>query len=258
MKYLIAVFAKHPARFFLLAASVTFLVLWYVNAFKDPEGFKWHDVIVESHGVFFDLFVFGILLSIYEKLKEKHESIQRLHEEIDDYRGWNEKEATYRIIGALRRLNKFNIFKFNLIHCYMKAGNLSGINISGSELRFADLSGCVFKEANLQNVDFQFCVLFGANFRNSNLTNADLFYTFLGDADTYYRDYFRSLKFNTPLILENEYLQFLKENGYYTYDADFTGANMTGVNLESAIVSEDWFVRLDAWQVKGRDEIKNK
>lgn len=75
----------------------------YLN-YKDGADFSWHDLLVEANGMVFDLLVFGILLSLYEALKEKREKIERLMEEIEDYRDWQGQEAVYRTVGAIRRL----------------------------------------------------------------------------------------------------------------------------------------------------------
>lgn len=119
---------QSPTRFFFAAAIAAFFVLWFVNAYRDPDGFSWHDVIVESHGVLFDLLVFGILLSIYEGLRNKKDKIERLKEEIDDFRAWDEKEATFRIVGSIKRLNSFGISNVNLKYCFLKNAFLPNAN----------------------------------------------------------------------------------------------------------------------------------
>ena len=149
---------QSPTRFFFVAAIMAFFVLWFVNAYKDPSGFKWHDVIVESHGVLFDLLVFGILLSLYEALRDKRDKIERLHEEIDDYRGWDEKEAMYRIVGAIRRLNKLKINEINLSTCYLQEAKLQGANLQTAKLQGANLQKAKLQGANLK----------GANLRAAN------------------------------------------------------------------------------------------
>jgi hypothetical protein len=61
-----------PARFFFLAAILWGGLMCAFNS-KDGANFQWHDILVEANGMFFDLLVFGVLLSIYEALREKKE-----------------------------------------------------------------------------------------------------------------------------------------------------------------------------------------
>jgi hypothetical protein len=102
-------FVTTKAGFFLMAALLWSVVMYFVN---NHYQITWEEIFVEADGVVFDLIVFGVVLTIYEayreikeknerELKEKNEKIERLHEDIDDYRGWDEKEAMYRIVGAV-------------------------------------------------------------------------------------------------------------------------------------------------------------
>jgi BTB/POZ domain-containing protein KCTD9 len=178
--------SEKPYRFFLLAATLWFIIMCCLNSL-DGSNFQWHDLLVEANGLVFDLLVFGVLLSIYEELRTQKEKIERLHKEIDDFRGWDEKEATYRIVGSIKRLNDLGITKIDLHDCFLpnavlrnakfQGSNLSTVNFSG-----ANLDGCDFTKAQLDNADFNNSSLmrcnffesycFKANFKNSNLRNA--------------------------------------------------------------------------------------
>lgn len=58
--------------FFLLAGFMGFL-LYYIDLKTDDtfKGSFWGGVLVEAHGMFLDVILFGILLTIYEKFTEK-------------------------------------------------------------------------------------------------------------------------------------------------------------------------------------------
>lgn len=246
---------QSPSRFFFVAAVVAFFILWFVNAYRDPNGFSWHDVIVESHGVLFDLLVFGILLSLYETLREK----QRLLEEIHDYRGWDEKEAMYRITGAIRRLNKLKVSKIDLGNCYLRGADLRGVDLRGANLPRADLEGAdlsliesnppkffydaqkfrfkiMGKSSNLQNANLQNANLQNVIFTDANLQGADLTYANLQGADLSYAN------------LQEGNLQ----------EANLQEANLQEANLQEATVPHDWFQSLEIWQVTGRLAIIEK
>lgn len=203
-------FTTYPVRFFLVATSFACLVLWYVNTYRDPDGFKWHDVIVESHGVLFDLLVFGILLTLYETLREKREKIERYQEEIDDYRQWNEKEAAYRILGIIRRLNKLGVTAINLSQCYISGLDLSGVDLTGANLNSANLHGSILKKAKLK----------GATLNAANLEGADLSEAILIDA-----------KIRHGNLL-----------GSNLTDANLQGADLTGAKLTLCQVREEYYM----------------
>ncbi|MFN0034656.1 MAG: pentapeptide repeat-containing protein [Saprospiraceae bacterium] len=225
-----------PARFFLLAALVWGGLMCYLN-FRDGANFSWHDLLVEANGMVFDLFVFGILLSVYEALKEKKEKIARLHEEIDDYRGWDEKEAMYRIVGAVRRLNKLKVSKMVLAMCYLKGAQLSNANLRESNLQTANLREAFlqladFSHAHLSHADFRQAELNGANFQG-----ADLSWTKLQGAN-----------FHSGITKFEHH-----EDGTVLIHTQNT--NLQGVNFKGALVDKDWFDKLEVWGVIGKEEI---
>ena len=138
----------HPAWFFLVAALLWGGLMFLISIIRGK--FDLDGLLTEANGMVFDLLVFGILLSIYEKLREKRDKIERLHEEIDDYREWSEDEAMYRIVGAVKRLNKLGVSKIDLTFCFLEGANLSCANLQGANLTAANLQGALFDGANLQ------------------------------------------------------------------------------------------------------------
>jgi len=182
MKKALDYLTAKPARFFLLAALIWGGLMCYLNS-KDvgENGFSWHDLLVEANGMVFDLLVFGILLSVYEALREKKEKIERLHEEIDDYRGWVEKEASFRIVGAIRRLNKLNVTIIGLSQCTLDEANLCKANLSGAFLWRTSLSNALLIEVNLSKAFLREANLSNALLLGANLNGADLKGANVGD-----------------------------------------------------------------------------
>lgn len=215
---------QSPTRFFFMAAILAFFVLWFVNEYKDPDGFSWHDVIVESHGLFFDLLVFGILLSVYDKFRERRDRIERLKEEIDDYRGWNEPEATYRIIGALRRLIRLKVSKINLGGCFLFNANLRNLNLKEANLSGAILKGTDFSEANLQGSNIFFTVLSKTNLTRTNLEMATL------DGCRFNQAILKSTIFKRASFVSSTLIESNINSG------DFERANLTNADLSSSLI----------------------
>lgn len=246
-----------PARFFLVAAILWFILMCFLNT-KDGSNFAWHDILVEANGMTFDLLVFGILLSVYEALREKRDKIERLHEEIEDYRQWDEKEALFRIEGAIKRLLRLGIqlSEIDLKSCYLSAkffekavneeANLKGVilkrayfnstNLQKANLPFANLQDVHFIQANLKGADFQCAFLQEVNFEEANLIEANFQGAVLKDVD----------------------FQRANLEGAFLEVAILHSTNFQGANLQGAIVGIDWFEMIESWKIIGIEDIKEK
>lgn len=238
MKRLYFFLLKNPAYFFLVAAFVAFLVLWFINAYRDPEGFKWHDVIVESHGVLFDLFVFGVVLAIYDALRQRRERVERYKEEIEDYRGWDEKEASYRIRGLIRRLQNDGETYLDLRKCYLVDTDLSGFDLSKADLSKANLSGANLTDANLSGANLVGANLTNANLTRANLTKADLtratLSKYYGYFEPFPEDYYEPPTYHPKddAYEQSQFFRSMEENeATCLFEAELSGANLSGVNL---------------------------
>jgi hypothetical protein len=151
------------------------------------------NLLGEVHGLAFDVIIFGILIVVFNKQIEKRSNIKRWQEEIDDYRGWKEPEATYRIVGNIKRLNREQISKLDLRDCFLNGANLSGVNLCQANLFLADLSNATLIMTNLicadlAETDFRDARLFRAvlafaNFSGADLQGANLEEVDLGAAD---------------------------------------------------------------------------
>ena len=67
-----------------------------------------------------DVILFGIILTLYESITGKKERINNLQEQLEDFRQWDEKEATYRIIGIFKRLKKLGVKEIDLSLCFLQ------------------------------------------------------------------------------------------------------------------------------------------
>jgi Pentapeptide repeats (8 copies) len=141
------------------------------------------NVMVELHGLLFDLLLFGIFIYFFEKSRTKREEIKRLHDLIDDFRTWHSEEAKIRIIAAINKLTKHNVTKIDLSGCYLWGAELCGLDLSGSnfsgaildfsDLRHTNLAGGTLDLAFMANISFDDetsfeGVIFEAFFVNEN------------------------------------------------------------------------------------------
>lgn len=181
------------------------------------------NLLVEAHGMLFDILVIGIFILSLNRLAEKRIENQRYLDEIDDFRGWNSKEAAYKIAGNIRRLNR-NGFKgrINLHECYMHSVDLRkvtliGANLEKTDLTNANLEGAYFRNANLRGAKLVKAKLDKASLMRTNLEEANLVEANLQGADL--------LKAN----LVNSNLKEAKLN-----NANLYGANLKGVDFQEA------------------------
>jgi uncharacterized protein YjbI with pentapeptide repeats len=225
-----------------------------------------NNIIVEAHGLFFDLLVLGVLISIYERRRHRKEAIERNENLIDDFRGWDEKEATFRIVGAIKRLNKLKVTKINLKNCFLNNAHMGGLNLQGANLHLAS-----FKGALLWTTNFQGAEIICANFENADLRNAD----------------FKNASLLTS-IFSGAQLTNVNFEGSDLRGANFTGADLRGcnlknaclkwtsipvpnadrfeflpvvfhnVNLNGAIVDSDFFQKMAMGHVQGSEELEER
>ena len=211
------------------------------------------DVLVEAHGLIFDLFIFGIVLTAYEVIRSKQDKVERYKEELDDYREWKEDEAGYRVAGIIRRLESegvedINFDKLNLSKCSkeivekaVKTGariiSLQEAKLYGANLQEANLLGANLQEAGLYRANLQEAKLGSANLLGANLLGANLQEADLGSAN----------------------LQEADLGGANLQEAKLYQANLQEANLRGAKVShKNWIEGLKDWDVKGWKEIESE
>ena len=134
MKFIMKILKKgfgFNTRIYLLLFSI-FTVL--IVAISIKLKFLWEKeflegITVEAFGMLFDILILGFLFSIFYNLAERKLNIERYLEEIDDLRGWDEKEAMYRNMGNIKRLSRLGIEykKIDFHDCYLAEANLKAM-----------------------------------------------------------------------------------------------------------------------------------
>lgn len=154
-----------PIVFYMTAAIIVFAILFNL----DKSWLTWDnksDILVEFHGLFFDIILFGILFIVFAQIGERRKEIKRYQENIDDLKGWNEPEATFKIIGNLKRLLALKANNINLAFTFLKRGLFSGLTIE--KIKF---DNCILDEAI-----FQYSKCNNSTFLNSSMSLSDLRY----------------------------------------------------------------------------------
>lgn len=224
-----------------LVAFIVFVVATLiVGAISIPYYFDnstnfWENIVAEAHGVLFDLLIIGWFLLWLNKIAEHRTRNNRYREEIEDYIGWHSPEATLRIVGNIRRLNRGGVKNgFRLTEVFLEGAKLSGAEMSKTDLWGAQLENASLREAmldgsnlagaNLENADLERCSLRGTDLRGSNMNEADLERAVLSEADM------------RGVSLVGADLQYAVLNHADLRRCKLTGANLRGANFDHAIL----------------------
>ena len=229
----------------------------------DPEGIA-EAIMSEAHGMLFDLLVIGWFMLWLNRLAERRLRTNRYREEIDDYLGWRSPEATHRIAGNIRRLNRSGVrTKLKLTEAYLKGANLAGAhleaadlwgaNLHSAQLGSARLNAASLAGADLQSANLERASLMRADLRGANMTEADLERAFLEEADLrgatltgadlQFASLPRANLERTRLIganLRGAHLEQANLRG-----ADFEGATLHGASLDGATLHNAGFADAD-------------
>lgn len=191
-------------------------------------------VLVEAHGMLFDILIIGIFLFWLNANGQKRQRIRGYIDEIDDFRSWRSEESTYRTVGNIKKLNRYKINKLDLANCYLHKANLNHIDLSGSNLNSADLSEASLNMARMVGTRFNTTSLRQAILNQANLQNA-----FLSGAN-----------------LENALFIKANLNGAMLIEANlrnavFMSADLQGANFNGAVIENTNFYKADLRDVRG-------
>jgi uncharacterized protein YjbI with pentapeptide repeats len=192
----------------------------------------WPQILVEAHGMIFDIAIIGILIFWLNQNGEIRQRIRTYRDEIDDFRLWELDEAAFRTVGNIKRLNRHKIHEINLVNCYLARTNLNYVDLKGSNLNSANLSNSSLIETNLENSRLN-----QTNLENSNLNQANLKASYASGAN--FKDAFliKAQFENAFLIKANFKNAFLMEanlKGSYLMGTDFENASLYKADLRGA------------------------
>lgn len=262
-------FLQKSVKFYWVGIGIAFLILiplgWsYEINYKD-------DVLVEAHGLLFDLLVFGILWSWYDTMKKQDENdkkeenerrlrIERHQEQIDYLRHWKSDEAKFIIRGHIQSLNKERVTKIDMSHI-----DISGPENEGSQkLRIENLE---LDESELFRSNLSYLTLPKASF---NSTTDNLRSEFVGA-------FIPRGKFKSCHLIETDFSRAMLAGADFTnstiVDVSFKKAHLEGIvfknltisnatfdddinidhSFEEAWVNPNFFEQIKEWNVEGAD-----
>lgn len=205
----------------LLLLAIIVLSLAFRYYLEDFHAY-WGQILVEAHGMLFDIAVIGILIFWLNKSGEQRQRIRTYKDEIDDFRLWESEEAAFRTVGNIKRLNRHGINEINLVNSYLAKTNLNYINLAGSNINSANISNAFLIESNLENTRLN-----QTNLENSNLNQANLNSSYASGAN--FKD-----AYLIKASMENAFLIKTNFKNAFLMEANLKGAYVTGADFENA------------------------
>lgn len=134
------------------------------------------------------LLAVSFIFQINIEAKRKPTLISSYHEEIEDFRDWKSEEATYRILGDIRRLSHLGVTKIDLNRCLLSGIHLIGLKMKNSNLNCVDLSNsyisdCVFEDVNFVGANLALANIVRSSFINCKIDRANFFDVILVSVD---------------------------------------------------------------------------
>ncbi|MEY8832854.1 pentapeptide repeat-containing protein [Phaeobacter italicus] len=240
------------------AATVALLVILIVLLIFGAD-FDWSGVTTELWGLLAEIFVLGIIIFYIGERNQDKQFIERQRELISDFKYWDNDEAKFRILGAIRRLQGVGISSVNLAGVTLSSANLKehgirsldGSNLSGghwsssigirvistfAKIDFSDCSMCDVKlsqgdgmggftsrehqKAQAKYID---CCFISCDLSGACFEQAEIKYTQEPPAETH--EHVDDDEYGQPVFSQTHYGEF--------YQAELTGVSFKNAWLEN-------------------------
>lgn len=203
-----------PIRFFqqLLLVLTGILVALDISVYPLATNFV-QNLIIEAHGIIPDLLIFGILMTVYERWREK---VTVHKESLETYMGQNTPEATEAIIRIVKEMNKLDASRFHLSectlaqqdlrHCDFTGSSLHRVNFEAADLTLAELDKCRMRDVNFANAVLRSVTFYGSDLDKIDFSGAKLNDVNFQKADLRFVDFSNAdLRFwkHAPEFIEN-------------------------------------------------------
>ena len=213
----------------------------YISQFDE----MYLNVLAEAHGMIFDILIIGIIIFWLREQGDKKQRISQYKDEIDDFRMWESEEAAFRNAGNIKRLNRYNVTKIELVSAFLAKTNLSKVNLRGANLNTANFTNSLLVDGEMRDARMN-----QTNFENANLNQADLRGTYASGAN--FKDAF--------LIKANFEGAFLIKTNFtnaYLMEANLSNCSLTEANFESANLYKADFRGADGLSVEQLSQAKS-
>ena len=181
----------------------------------------WENVLVEAHGLVFDILVLGLVLVWMDTYRLKRESRTRDLENLWDLNTLTKEVYQKKKVNILKRLNEHNTYKIDVTDLMLK------------NIKVKDVS---FTNSGLFGLKFLDCAIFNLEIKNSKLNSADFTDSVIKNSEIT-DSYLKNAKFKSASLIG---LNFQNSNLFRAkfIDADLEGADLRGCNLERTIFTD--------------------
>lgn len=162
---------------------------------------------------------------------------EKLLSGVETWNNWRKKHYWFAQIDLSETIFRGDVSGIDLRDANLLGVNFSGVCLNGADLRDAKLNAANFEDARLINCDLRGACLDGANFKKADLTRANLGPPDFHDETLKRADIYRISEFITSL--RNAYfiganLEGITAERISAEKANFAGANFKGANLKRA------------------------
>lgn len=209
LRIILFLFALSSTLVILLTGEVLFSSNELPNNWGLYSSDFFENIMVEAHGLLFDILVLGVIFIILDSKRQKRMTLEQLKNDLSDYSTLDEPlyyNKKKRILNELQKEQVTNIQQPNLL--------LSEIELRDLYFHKAKLFGLKLHSCRLINMDFADSKLNSAEFNNST---------------------FKSCSFNKVVLktarFSNAQLKGLTIKDSYLERAKFTNANLRNANF---------------------------
>jgi hypothetical protein len=174
--------AANPKSGLFIGVAIAILIVLGITDYflMSPETYDVYDILVESHGLFFDLIVFGIILSVYEEWRNRKEQLQRCLDELNHLKFSKIKNVGQKAVVVAMKMQKLKAKEIDLsafsikeyhIHDLGQMSNWRFGHLQRFSITISTVSNTSFSGIVLNNVTFISCKFVNCSFALSKFEN---------------------------------------------------------------------------------------
>lgn len=243
---LLARVLDNPIKTALVIASLAALVVFIITAFWNSLSTTilpnttiglynrefWENVLVEMHGMVFELAVVGILLLWLDGRRGEKRDLNQCKEHLADYAEFDFPEAHLKKMSALKRLvsaqvKDLEVHYVNLSGRSLKGVVLNGWSIIGFKLNEGKLTASSFTNVQSRSSNFVHCTMTQVRFTGGSLYRCKFEGATLRDVS------FRNVNLGKVEFTHCDMVGTLFD-GVTLKDAKYDGANLSRCSFKTA------------------------
>ena len=248
----------------LIIAAVSFYIIDFqiTDIGREKEFIK--DIYFESHGLLFDLFVFGVVLSLYDAFKSSRDKIKENTDKLDIHKQHDTHISSVESTYLIKEMNRLGKKKFNLNGSHFHRNwKIESISLKNSECNSANLSGVTllncslikshFNCSSFEAGIFEKCTINKSDFRYSNLDQTRIVDEILSKGDEGFEKWLKK-------AMTKDSYNWFKEN--YTTQPAHKVSGIPAIRIIAAkplkVITKGAFLSESASSISGQIEKGNQ